>query len=91
MTNWKPISTAPKRENKVILVGWWLDNSPTFSQATARWQSGTPGFTFQGIPFPPEPGYWELAHSGAYAADGRIEPTHWQPLPASPKRRKGVK
>ena len=96
MTNWKPISTAPKRKGKAILVGWWdsfgCDMRPVFVQATSKWIPAAYALDVHGGARELlRDGRWELAWQGYRASFSDVNPTHWQPLPAPPKREKSAK
>ena len=79
MSDWRPISTAPKDGTYILL--WPVGRAvirhgyaPTSAVGMARWHQ--PGN-------PERPGYWSAAGHGECN-----RPSHWMPLPAPPEESK---
>ena len=74
--DWRPIDSAPKDGTAIMVYGTqntlaWDSKENDPRHAVMRWN-----------PNPGGHGHWEAYYSGRDPVD---EPTHWMPLPESPK------
>jgi len=72
MMEWKPIGTAPK-DNQEILVSGFIRNDMN----AGRWVS-------QGVRLD-DSDQWILTDDAEYSGECFYPPTHWMPLPSPPK------
>lgn len=76
MAKWRPIKTAPKGEEVVVLA--WIPNGASGSNDTSNWVYPTP-FVACVIW---DNGWWLLHPHLSGAVE--VEPSHWMPCPAPP-------
>jgi len=70
---WQPIETAPKDGTSVLLYGIWSGEVHGHDNEYSILQAS---FSFK---------YW-LVEGGEYYCAYVLNPTHWMPLPAPPKK-----
>lgn len=80
VAGWQPIETAPKDGTHVLVA---FDNPPYSEHWTFQQRPPTVAHWFGPAPLPGlRAGGWYLSVS--HNDGGRIDPTHWMPLPAAP-------
>lgn len=65
---WRPIETAPKTGERILLAADWTDKLKVKQVAYGHWYKLGP--------------YW--AYDGYQFGNPECQPTHWMPLPAPP-------
>jgi len=81
MSEWQPIETAPKDGTVILIYGHLIEDVQQVS--AAFWQASDPEFPWWFL----EP---EVSDDPAFsingvAADDRVGPTKWRPMPAQPE------
>jgi len=80
---WQPIDTAPK-DGRTVLLGY-LNSAGKWRTTRGQWMSEEYIAECWEEPDDVEPGWFETAEEAEDMPNcWRIEPTHWQPLPAPP-------
>jgi hypothetical protein len=76
MSEWQPISTAPKDGSGILAVLVWKDDGEFYDVQTIRWQDTWGEWV-------PSAVLIHMENTGDPSDD--VTPTHWMPLPEPPR------